>query len=196
MNRRSSKCVSKAKILRVALDLFSLGGYSGTKMVDIAQRAGISVGALYLRYKNKEELCLELIKEQTQDFCGLTKSMADEEPIKALKTFIALNLQYAFRKRQLISVFIREHKLPFIQPLRKNFFKTQHGIIKDILTAGVKKRAFRTMEISDTASMIFACIRGAVLLKLVFGIGNIKVMSNSLFKLIINGIRSHPIKDA
>jgi len=37
--------------------------------------------------------------------------------------------------------------------------------------------------------MIFASIRGAILLKLVFGVGDAKAISNSLFKLIINGIR-------
>ncbi len=183
------KNVPKLKILKVALDLFSSKGYTETKMSEIARKAGLSVGALYLRFKGKDELCLELIKEQTKDFYERVKELTVKDPLNALKSYFALNLNYAFKKRQLLSLFIREHKLPFIQPRKKDFFKSQHKIIKDILTAGVKEGVFKPADVKETAAMIFACIRGAVMLKLVFGIGDAKTMSNSLFKLITNGIR-------
>jgi len=186
MNQRS---VPRSKILKAAIDLFSSKGYSGTKMSEIAQNVGISVGALYLRFRNKQELCLELIKNQTKDFKELTKNLSVKDPLKALKSYITLNLDYAFQKRQLLSLFMREHKLPFIYLLKKDFFKTQRKIIKDILTDGVKKGVFRPMDTKEMSSMIFASIRGAILLKLVFGVGDAKAISNSLFKLIINGIR-------
>lgn len=180
---------TKSKILKASLDLFSSKGYPETKMSEIARAVGISVGALYLRFKSKQELCLELIKDQTKDFIELTRNLPDKDPHKALRAYITLNLDYAFQKRQLLSIFIREYKLSFIQPLKKDFFKSQHKIIKDFLVAGIKKGMFRAMDTENTASMIFASIRGAILLKLVFGIGDAKVMSSSLFKLITCGIR-------
>ncbi len=191
MNYRSANKVSKSKILKSALTLFSSTGYSETRMSEIARGVGISVGALYLRFKNKEELCLELIKNQTKDFEGLAGGILNlhKDPLKALKAYIALNLDYAFKRKQLISIFIREQRLPFLQPLRKRFFKSQHIIIEDILIKGIKKNAFKPMDCRDTASVIFASIRGMIMLKLVFGIGNAKSLSNSLFKLLANGIR-------
>jgi AcrR family transcriptional regulator len=189
MNHRSVNKVPSSKILKAALVLFSSRGYSETKMAEIAQNVGLSVGALYLRFKNKEELFGELIKDQSKDFIDRTKNLPENDPMKTLKTYIALNIDYAFQKRQLISIFFREYNLTFLKPLRKNFFKTQHKIIKDILTAGIKKGIFRHMDIEDTSSIIFASIRGAILLKLIFGIGDVKAMSNSLFNLITNGIR-------
>lgn len=196
MNRRSANKVPKSKVLKSALSLFSSKGYSETRMSEIAMSVGISVGALYLRFKNKEELCLELIKDQTKDFEGLAGDMLNlhKDSLKALKAYIALNMDYAFQRKQLISLFIREHRLPFLQPLRKRFFKSQHMIIEDILIKGIKKNAFKPMDCRDTASVIFASIRGTIMLKLVFGIGNAKNLSNSLFKLITNGIRRHPNK--
>ena len=189
MNHRSVNKVPSSKILKAALVLFSSRGYSETKMTEIAQNVGLSVGALYLRFKNKEELFGELIKDQSKDFIDRTKNLPENDPMKTLKTYITLNIEYAFQKRQLISIFFREYNLTFLKPLRKNFFKTQHKIIKNILTAGIKKGIFRHMDIEDTASIIFASIRGAILLKLIFGIGDVKAMSNSLFNLITNGIR-------
>jgi len=158
-------------------------------MAEIAGRSGLSVGALYLRFKNKQELCLELIEDQTQDFVERIKNLPDEIPIKAMQNYIALNLEYSFQKRQLISMFFKEYNLSFLQPVRKNFFRAQHRIISDILTNGIKSGIFRSMDTKDTASMIFASIRGAVLLKIIFGIGDAKKMSASLFKLITDGIR-------
>ena len=190
MNHRSFNKVPRSKVLRSALDLFSSKGYSETKMAEIAGRSGLSVGALYLRFKNKQELCLELIEDQTQDFVERIKSLPDENPIKAMQNYIALNLEYSFQKKQLISMFFKEYNLPFLQPVRKNFFRAQHGIISDILTNGIKSGIFRSMDTKDTASMIFASIRGAVLLKIIFGIGDTKKMSASLFKLITDGIRT------
>ena len=189
MNHRSLNKVSKEKVLRSALDLFSSKGYSETKMAEIAKGSGLSVGALYLRFKNKEELFLELIKDQTRDFVERTGELPAEDPVEALKKYITMNLEYSFQKRQMLSVFFKEYNLPFLHPLRRNFFKTQHMIIADILSAGIKRKMFRPMSVKDAAAVIFASIRGAVFLKLIFGIGDVKKMSQSLFELITDGIR-------
>jgi len=189
MNRHSHNKVPKSKVLRSALDLFSSRGYSETKMADIAGASGLSVGALYLRFKSKQALCLELIEDQTKDFVERIEDLPDGDPVEALRNYIAMNLEYSLQKRQLLSLFFKEYNLPFLQPLRRNFFRAQHRIINDILISGVKRGFFRSMDTKDTASMIFASIRGAVLLKIIFGIGDVKKMGDSLFQLITHGIR-------
>jgi AcrR family transcriptional regulator len=189
MNHHSYNKVPKSKVLRSALDLFSSKGYSETKMVDIARGSGLSVGALYLRFKNKQELCLELIEDQTKDFVERIENLPEGDPVQALRNYIAMNLEHSLQKRQLLSLFFKEYNLPFLQPLRRNFFRAQHKIISDILISGIKRGFFRPLDTKDTASMIFATIRGAILLKIIFGIGEVKKMGDSLFQLITNGIR-------
>jgi AcrR family transcriptional regulator len=189
MNRRSVYKAPRAEVLKTALDLFSSKGYSATKMSDIAGKVGISVGALYLRFKSKEALCLELIKDQRKEFDRLTDNLPYQDPQKALKAYIALNLEFAMKKTKMLSMFMREHKLPFIKPVRKNFLDAQKKIIRDILSAGVKNGIFRKVNSEDTAYIVFACIRGTILLKHVFGIGTVKNLTNSLYDLITNGIR-------
>lgn len=193
MNQRSSNNVSKTKVLKAALKLFSSKGYSGTKMTDIAKEVGLSVGALYLRFKSKEDVCLELVKDQTRDFSEFTKSLAAKPPAEALKEYIDTNLEVAFKKKQLMSLLIKEHDMPFLRPFRKNFLTAQHGIIKDILKAGVKNRDFRPLDIDDTALMIFAGIRGVILLRLRFEAGDETHMGDSLYDLITKGIRKDTI---
>jgi len=48
---------ARSRILDAAQDAFAERGYDQTTMGDIAQRVGVSKGALYLYFKNKDELC-------------------------------------------------------------------------------------------------------------------------------------------
>ena len=42
--------------IRRAFDVFSERGYAGARVDDVARRAGVSKGLLYLYFKTKEEL--------------------------------------------------------------------------------------------------------------------------------------------
>ena len=57
---------AKARILNVATEMFVENGYKNTKMTEIANKLGVSKGALYQYYKSKEELLLEVIKSGAQ----------------------------------------------------------------------------------------------------------------------------------
>ncbi|MEI7447785.1 MAG: TetR/AcrR family transcriptional regulator [Burkholderiales bacterium] len=52
-----------AELLAAALDLFVERGYAATRLDDIASRAGVSKGTLYLYFANKEELFKALVRE-------------------------------------------------------------------------------------------------------------------------------------
>lgn len=53
----------KDKIDQAAMEVFSKKGYQNTKIADISEKAGISVGNVYRYYKGKEEILRELIPE-------------------------------------------------------------------------------------------------------------------------------------
>lgn len=53
----------KAKIDFAALIVFSEKGYDGTKIFDVAAKAGISVGNVYRYYKSKEEMFYSILPE-------------------------------------------------------------------------------------------------------------------------------------
>lgn len=52
-----------AELLDAALDLFVERGYAATRLDDIATRAGVSKGTLYLYFANKEDLFKALVRE-------------------------------------------------------------------------------------------------------------------------------------
>jgi AcrR family transcriptional regulator len=56
----AQKAEVRKKIIQAAIQSFSLTGYDRTKMDDIARRMNLSKGTLYLYFKSKEDLFLEI----------------------------------------------------------------------------------------------------------------------------------------
>jgi len=52
-----------AELLAAALELFTERGYAATRLDDVARRAGVSKGTVYLYYSSKEELFKAVILE-------------------------------------------------------------------------------------------------------------------------------------
>ncbi len=52
-----------AEIIAAALKVFTARGFSATRLDDVAKRAGVSKGTLYLYFRNKEELFKAMVRE-------------------------------------------------------------------------------------------------------------------------------------
>ena len=61
---RRRKAARPAEILAAALDCFAERGFAATRLDDIAARAGVSKGTLYLYFPGKEELFKALVREE------------------------------------------------------------------------------------------------------------------------------------
>ena len=72
-------------IVAAALDIFLEQGFEGTRMIDVAQRAGVAKGTLYLHFTDKEALfegvLRQVIEAPLAGLAGLTR--ADGEPLRA-----------------------------------------------------------------------------------------------------------------
>lgn len=61
-NRQRRKAARPGELLDAALDLFVEKGFAATRSEEVALRAGVSKGTLYLYYPSKEELLKEVIR--------------------------------------------------------------------------------------------------------------------------------------
>jgi AcrR family transcriptional regulator len=57
---------NRLKIERAALKLFTRQGFHGTTVREIAHKAGVSMGKLYLYYPNKEDIFIGLVQHMEQ----------------------------------------------------------------------------------------------------------------------------------
>jgi AcrR family transcriptional regulator len=62
------------ELLAAALDLFVDRGYAATRLEDVARRAGVSKGTLYLYFENKQELFKAVVRENIVQVIGQAES--------------------------------------------------------------------------------------------------------------------------
>src|ERR1019366_2906464 len=61
-NRAARAAERREAIIEAALDEFIARGYAATRLDDVAKRAGVAKGTIYLHFKDKEALFQELIR--------------------------------------------------------------------------------------------------------------------------------------
>lgn len=161
MKKRSS-ATTKKKILDVAGRIFSEYGYAGANMTMLAGAADIGVSTLYLYFKNKEDICLTLMKSRMDDFSEKTiESVKDiDDPSEAITSFITMSLDYAKKNKDLILIQGWDHGLAFGLDMKRKFFKRQKNLIENILRQGIQSGSFRNVNVQETAQIILSIIRG------------------------------------
>jgi AcrR family transcriptional regulator len=187
MNKRSGPA-SKERILKEATKVFSEHGYEKSSMRMIAKASNISIGGLYLYFKNKEDLYTKLTNSWMDDYSDkLKKALSDvQDPIGQIKTYIVLSINYAKKHRELILFQGRELSRVCGTEAKKKFFKKQSRLVENIILRGIKTGVFRKCNVKETAKVIRGAIRGFIF--------SIIVEEDALFSpeecsnLILNGL--------
>jgi AcrR family transcriptional regulator len=164
MNRRSG-IESKKRIIDAAMTVFSTKGYAKASIREIAKAAGISIGGVYLYFKNKEDLYKNLINERKvslrdaiETTLGQTRTAAE-----ALSAFTKLYLDYAVKHKEFIILHIREHGFTFGVYEKRQFFRQQKKLIEKIIQRGIQSGEFRKCNPQDMATILMGSLRGVVL---------------------------------
>lgn len=105
-SERRDAAENRQRILNAALKLFEQNGVEQVSMNQIAAEAQIGPGTLYRRYRNKGELCLDLIRDNiVLLFEDIEKSLdqnRSESPSLRLKGILSLFIRFREKKAQLL----------------------------------------------------------------------------------------------
>ncbi|PIE77459.1 MAG: hypothetical protein CSA15_12825 [Candidatus Delongbacteria bacterium] len=93
--------IKRKKILDSAKFLFKNKGFSQTTMLDIAKKSGVAKGTLYLYYKNKSEIILNLLLEFRKEFNTLIQNVVSKESDSGIKL---LELENIFKQIALVTL--------------------------------------------------------------------------------------------
>jgi len=77
---RRRKADRPAEIVQAALAVFAEKGFAAAKLDDIARRAGVSKGALYLYFETKEDIFRAVVSQAIAPNVGAVKAMAAAHP--------------------------------------------------------------------------------------------------------------------
>ncbi|MCE9947420.1 MAG: TetR family transcriptional regulator [Hafnia sp.] len=90
--------ITRQRIINVAIREFSTQGFSSTSLADIASAAGVTRGAIYWHFKNKEELFNEIWQQSAHYSLYISEkihSKNKDNPLKALQETLTYILRAA-----------------------------------------------------------------------------------------------------
>src|SRR5215831_369771 len=88
--REKRSAARREAILSAALDEFSSRGFEAARLDDVAKRAGIAKGTIYLYFRDKETLFQELVSTMLTPLIGTIEALgASEVPLNILSDQIA-----------------------------------------------------------------------------------------------------------
>jgi AcrR family transcriptional regulator len=99
-------------ILDAALEEFAARGFAATRLEDVARRAQVAKGTIYLYFRDKESLFQELVRDMVSPLIGAIEAAALREmPIRALVELILdtfVNEIYGTRRKDVLRLIITE----------------------------------------------------------------------------------------
>lgn len=156
------------EILDAAMGIFAERGFDAARMDDIAARAGVSKGALYIYFDSKEALLKGLVEREVAPVAAMLSGMANagaEDPQATLRLIIKTAAQltqapaFAATPRLILSVAARFPEIGL--HYRKRVVDVGLGAIETLITKGVATGAFRKVDAGAAARMVM----GPIMLK-------------------------------
>src|SRR5450830_994077 len=110
--RKARSTARREAILAAALDEFSSRGFEAARLDDVAKRAGVAKGTIYLYFRDKESLFQELIRAMLTPLVGTIEALgAADVPINVLADQIVelfVREVYETRRKDVIRLMISE----------------------------------------------------------------------------------------
>jgi len=172
MSKRPSRGTTKSvngasdkhqRILDAAIEVIAEHGFFHSRVAEIADRAGVADGTIYLYFKNKDELLMAAIDSAFHRFILRARAALNQvpEPREKLRRLAFLHLEALGSNRSLAIVFQTElrHSAKFLGEFSHNLLVEYFDVIKQALREGQEAGVFRS-DISVTVAA--HCFFGAV----------------------------------
>jgi AcrR family transcriptional regulator len=131
-------------ILHAALDEFSARGFAAARLDDVAKRAGVAKGTIYIHFRDKEALFQEIVRSMMSPFVGTLEGVfAADAPLRAIADqLVELFVREVFgtRRKDIIRLIITEG--PRFPKLAEFYYRE---VLSRVL-AGAKARLRRAVE--------------------------------------------------
>jgi AcrR family transcriptional regulator len=150
--RALGKAERREAILAAALEEFSARGFAATRLDDVARRAGVAKGTIYLYFRDKESLFQELVRATLSPVVGaLEAARTADLPARAVAEAIAdlfVREILATRRKDVIRLIIAEG--PRFPKLAEFYY---HEVIERVTAAmrALMTRAVARGELANDA---------------------------------------------
>ena len=151
----------RAAITAAAREIFAERGYHGTSIRDIAERAGLSLSALYYWHPSKQHLLAALLEESTSDYfqaCEAALRPAGADPVARLTAMVRASIEYRVRRRVESNLAAREWRSlePDLRERVGDLRRAATALWSEVVADGAARGAFRCAYPDDARRAIVA----------------------------------------
>src|ERR1700704_2967303 len=151
------------QILKAALQVFGESGLANARLQDIAERAGVSKGTIYLYFPNKEELFREMVRQTAVAAIERAEQVVTHgTPTVQLLTF--MRGYWTFVRSPVFSTIYRLvlgelHQFPDLAKFYANEVVPRgQKLLSGIISRGIEAGEFREIDPMVAARMLVALI--------------------------------------
>ena len=188
------------ELLAAALDLFVERGFASTRLEDVAKRAGVSKGTLYLYFTNKEELFKAVVRENiipTIDEAEDTIATYEGNTADLFRTFIhgwwerIINTKLSGITKLIMA---ESGNFPELSKFyHEEVISRSHAMIARMLERGIARGEFRKIDPQQVTRVLVAPMIMLMMWKHSFGACQLEQLShhdylNSFIDLCLNGL--------
>lgn len=147
---------NRARILRVARDLVSEGGWSAAVIANVAAAADIATGTVYCYFASKSELYSEVLSKVSQREVDVLREIASaaESPLDRLHAAVSTFVRRALLNPRLAYALIVEPCEPAIDEVRLKYRAAVSKVILSIILEGQVQHVLRRDIPADVAATV------------------------------------------
>ncbi len=191
-----------AEILEAGFEEFAQRGYAATRLEDVGERVNLTKGAIYLYFKDKEQLFKAVVRSVIQPVLQQVKNVSEsfdgptEELLRMLLMTFYREIARDLKRSRLLRVLVAEG--PNFPELTEFYYREviQHGIgsFKSAIKRGIERGEFRPSPERDYPQVVMGPAIAAVIWSLLFGKSHpldLDGYSRAHFDLLMNGLKMH-----
>ncbi len=189
--QRERRETTTAQLVGAARELFASDGYAATSLDAIVAAAGLTKGALYHHFRNKEQLFLEVYDQLEEELSARSTAAAASgtDPVDALRcgfaAFLDLALDPAVRRIALLDA------PSVLGPATKLEVDARHSLagVRAAVTSAIAAASFEPLDPDALAQLLIAaCSQAALLIALADDVDGTRVDVGAALDRLITGL--------
>lgn len=170
MSRPDVSDQRKAKILKVAREIFARKPLKDVKMQDIARKAGLSVGGVYWYFKSKDEIVGALLLQNAEANIAALKALSemDAPAISRLQAFFEQVIASSEDLAELYLTGAKYQSMTSPDPETRTAMERVgagfHTGLEAIIKQGIARGEFIQVNTQDAATALIGAYEGLILL--------------------------------
>ena len=196
-NKPSSREIKREKILRAAIEVFAKRGYFSSRMTDVAHRAEVADGTLYLYFKGKEDLLHSIFDHVLSLFIERVQERVEgvSDPVEKLRLLVRMHLELLGSDpalAQVLQIEIR-HSRRFLALATRGKLGEYLNLIRGIIEEGQSVGRFRhDISAGLATQMVFGAVDELVMSwVLQDGAPDLAAKADPLVALLTDGLVPH-----